>query len=101
MPKLAAAALVCSMFALTACGGNADDASQAEAAADADLEAGTTAADMSSTTEGAGDMSSAAGAGAATAAMDGGPAGDDGPPPVGEGEGGPGDALQGEQEPDR
>jgi hypothetical protein len=90
MNKILAAALA-GTFALAGCGGAAEKAPEAEETAS--LDAGTSVADMSPTLEGSGDMSSAAGAGADTAAMDGGRAGADGPPPVAEGEGGPGDAL--------
>jgi hypothetical protein len=95
--RLLGAALAGAAVALSACGG-ADDAAPA-AEDEATLDAGTGAADMSPTLEGSGDMSSAAGAGAATAAMDGGRAGDDGTPPVEEGEGGPSDALDEVQRP--
>ena len=92
-------AVLCAALALSACGDNEEEAEPAaEATA---LEAGVGSADMSPTLEGQGDMSSAAGAGAATAAMDGGEAGADGLPPVGQGEGGPADALDGEEQPAR
>ena len=96
MNKLLAAALVGATFALQGCGSERDAAEPA-AEDTASLDAGTGAADFSPTLEGSGDMSSAAGAGADTGAMDGGRAGEDGEPPVDEGEGGPSDTLNGEQ----
>lgn len=85
-------AVLAGSFALAGCGGAEETAPQAEAD-EATLDPGTGEADMSPTLEGSGDMSSAAGAGADTAAMDGGSAGDDGEPPVQEGEGGTADTL--------
>ena len=90
-------AVLAGTFALTGCGGAADEAPAAEEAAS--LDPGSSAADMSPTLEGSGDMSSAAGAGADTAAMDGGRAGADGAPPVEEGEGGTADTLDHEEPP--
>jgi len=98
MSRVLGAALACVFSAVSGC--SDAGSGSAEADDDAALEAGTTAADMSPTLEGEGDMSSAAGAGAGTAAMDGGSAGDDGEPPVGEGEGGASDAID-EQTPAR
>jgi hypothetical protein len=89
--------LLAGTFALAGCGG-ADDAAEADADKTT-LDPGTGQADMSPTLEGSGDMSSAAGAGAATNAMAGGRAGDDGTPPVEEGEGGPADTLDQETPP--
>src|SRR5688500_11890778 len=97
MTRLLGGALACAAVALSGCGGTDDASPPAED--EATLDPGTSAADMSPTLEGSGDMSSAAGAGAATAAMDGGKAGDDGAPPVEEGEGGPSDALDEAQPP--
>jgi len=95
MKKLFGLAVVGAALSLAACGDGTDQSAR-DSADETTLDAGTTSADMAATGKGAGDMSSAAGAGAATNAMDGGRAGDDGAPPAGEGEGGPGDALQGE-----
>jgi outer membrane protein TolC len=86
------AVLLAGCIALAGCG-NADDRTAEAETAQAKLEAGTGEADMSPTLEGSGDLSSAAGAGAATNAMDGGTAGDDGTPPVAQGEGGTADTL--------
>lgn len=83
-------------FTLAGCGSTNEPAAEETGAA---LDAGTGAADMSPTLEGSGDLSSAAGGGADTGAMDGGAAGDDGAPPVGEGEGGASDALTGSPTP--
>ena len=91
MSRILGAALACVFSALAACSDAETEPPQGED--EASLDAGTSAADMSPTLEGEGDMSSAAGAGADTGAMDGGRAGDDGEPPVGEGEGGEADAL--------
>lgn len=96
MTRLLGGALAFAALALSGCG-DADRPAQTED--EATLDAGTGEADMSPTLEGSGDMSSAAGAGAATAAMDGGRAGDDGAPPVGEGEGGTADTLDEKQPP--
>ena len=96
MNKLLGAALACVVSALPGCGGGGDPPAP-EADAQAALDPGTGEADMSPTLTGSGDMSSTAGAGAATAAMDGGEAGDDGAPPVEQGEGGPADVLDDSQ----
>ena len=96
MTRVLGAALVSAALALSGCGG-ADRAATAED--ETTLDAGTGEADMSPTLEGSGDMSSAAGAGAATAAMDGGRAGDDGTPPVEQGEGGTADTLDEDEPP--
>ena len=95
MTRFLGVVLACAALALSGCGGEDGNAPPAEK--EAALDPGTGEADMSPTLEGSGDMSSAAGAGAATAAMDGGSAGDDGAPPVQQGEGGTADILNDEQ----